>query len=214
MASRGCWQGQTVRLGRADWAGARRGRPHRHLSARCPGAASAYAFTDRLRPGAVEAVAGLQAAGLAGRTAVGRHRRRGRRRWPRRSGIADWRAGLLPAEDKAARLAALAAEGHRVLMVGDGLNDTAALAAAHVSISPASALDAARVVSDIVLLGGDAGADPRGDRPPRAARAAGSSRISRWPRSTTSSRCRWRWPASPRRWPRRWRCRPRRSPSR
>ena len=56
---------------------------------------------------------------------------------------------------KAARIAALAAAGKRVLMVGDGLNDTAALAAAHVSITPASALDAARTVSDMVLLGTD-----------------------------------------------------------
>ena len=38
-------------------------------------------------------------------------------------------------------------------MVGDGLNDTVALTTADVSISPASALDAARVASDIVLLG-------------------------------------------------------------
>ena len=40
-------------------------------------------------------------------------------------------------------------------MVGDGLNDTAALSAAHVSISPASARAAARVASDIVTLGSD-----------------------------------------------------------
>jgi Cu2+-exporting ATPase len=71
-----------------------------------------------------------------------------------RLGIAQWRAGVLP-EEKAARIAELSGEGRKVLMVGDGLNDTAALTSAHVSISPATALDAARVASDIVLLGQD-----------------------------------------------------------
>jgi len=71
-----------------------------------------------------------------------------------RLGIETWVAEALPS-DKAERITALAEAGHKVLMVGDGLNDTAALTAAHVSISPASALDAARVASDIVLLGGN-----------------------------------------------------------
>ena len=70
----------------------------------------------------------------------------------RRLSIPQWIAEALP-QDKATRIRALSDDGAKVLMVGDGLNDTAALAAAHVSISPASALDAARVASDIVLLG-------------------------------------------------------------
>jgi len=69
-----------------------------------------------------------------------------------RVGIEEFKARMLP-DEKARRLQALSAAGHRVLMVGDGLNDTAALAAAHVSASPASGLEAARVVSDIVLIG-------------------------------------------------------------
>jgi P-type Cu2+ transporter len=148
----GQWQGARVRLGRADWCGAE-ALPVTATYLSLDGRTHAFSFTDRPRPGAAEAVAALQAAGLriellSGDSAAPV------RELAQRLGIADWRAGVLPAE-KAARVAALTAEGRRVLMVGDGLNDTAALAAAHVSISPATALDAARVASDIVLLGQD-----------------------------------------------------------
>ena len=71
-----------------------------------------------------------------------------------RLGVEEWRAGVTP-QEKAATVAELSAQGRHVLMVGDGLNDTAALASAHASISPASALDAARVASDMVLVGRD-----------------------------------------------------------
>lgn len=55
-------------------------------------------------------------------------------------------------EEKLRYLEQLREKSERVLMVGDGLNDTAALATAHASISPASALDASRSASDIVIL--------------------------------------------------------------
>ena len=145
------WQGRRVRLGRAAWVGAA---PAERTSAWLAVEGSvpvAFCFEDRLRPGAEEAVAGLKAAGL-GVSLISGDAGPAVRAFAERLGIADWTAEALP-EDKAARIAALSAEGRRVLMVGDGLNDTGALAAAHVSISPASALDAARVASDIVLLG-------------------------------------------------------------
>lgn len=149
----GRWQGVRVRLGRAQWVGAEpRGETSAWLSV-AGEAPKAFAFTDRLRDGAEEAVKALLDSGkeiilMSGDAPAAVEK------LALRLGIQDWVAEALP-EDKAARITALGAQGKHVLMVGDGLNDTAALSAAHVSISPASALDAARVASDIVLLGGD-----------------------------------------------------------
>ncbi|MEZ5732615.1 MAG: heavy metal translocating P-type ATPase [Paracoccaceae bacterium] len=149
----GEWRGAPIRLGRAAWVGAAASDMTATYLRIGTKSATAFTFSDQLRPGAAEVVAGLQAQGkhimlLSGDAAT-----------PvaalaDRLGIVDWRAGVLPAE-KAAVVAGMSDAGQRVLMVGDGLNDTAALAGAHVSISPASALDAARVASDIVLLGQD-----------------------------------------------------------
>ena len=74
-------------------------------------------------------------------------------------GIANVRAGVSP-EEKATLVGRLADEGRRILMVGDGLNDTAALARAHASIAPSSALEASRNAADAVLLGGDVAVIP------------------------------------------------------
>ena len=63
-----------------------------------------------------------------------------------------WRAGLTP-QEKSARIAELKAQGHRVLMVGDGLNDAAALAGAHAAMAPGTALDASQNAADMVFSG-------------------------------------------------------------
>jgi Cu2+-exporting ATPase len=71
--------------------------------------------------------------------------------------IEDCRSGLRPAE-KLAALEALKAEGRTVLMVGDGLNDAPALAAASVSLSPATGADVTQAAADAVFTGRKLGA--------------------------------------------------------
>ncbi|SFG55038.1 heavy metal translocating P-type ATPase [Sulfitobacter dubius] len=137
------WNGRSVRLGR----GAKG--PVLEL----PGEVIPLPLTEHLRPGALEVIADLEATGFDVVMLTGDTPARAEV-LARRLGIAKVHAGVR-AGDKADCLAGMTREGRRVLMVGDGLNDTGALARAHASLAPASALDAARVASDGVMLGVD-----------------------------------------------------------
>ncbi|RWP82236.1 cation-translocating P-type ATPase [Mesorhizobium sp.] len=66
-------------------------------------------------------------------------------------GIHHFVPALLPS-GKVEYIETLSKDGHKVLMVGDGLNDTPALGAAHVSIAPATAADVGRKAADFVFL--------------------------------------------------------------
>lgn len=143
-----------VRLGRPDWIGLSCGGYDICTALQGPeGAPVLLRFTDAARKGASDTLAALKAQGLDIVLLSG-DRPAAVSTFADRLGIADWHAGMLP-DAKARFVGGLADEGRNVLMIGDGLNDTAALASAHVSISPAQALDAARAASDMVLLGQD-----------------------------------------------------------
>jgi heavy metal translocating P-type ATPase len=109
-------------------------------------------IADRLRPDARATVAALT--GLTGRTPVllTGDNERAARRLAAEVGISDVRAGLLP-QDKVAAVRAWEAEGLRVLVVGDGVNDAPALAAAHTGIAMGKAgSDLALETADAVVV--------------------------------------------------------------
>ncbi|MCX7301531.1 MAG: heavy metal translocating P-type ATPase [Rhodobacterales bacterium] len=149
----GTFNGQSVRLGRAPWVGAEPGTVTAAWLRIGNTPATAFTFADRLRPGAAELVQGLKGQGMQVHLVSG-DVPGAVQDLADRLGITNCQSETLPAE-KATFVSGLIASGHSVLMIGDGLNDTGALTAATVSISPASALDAARVASDIVLMGRD-----------------------------------------------------------
>ncbi len=110
-----------------------------------------FGFVERPRADAAAVVARLTRAGLAPRLLSGDWAG-AVARIAAAVGLTDWAAGLSPV-DKVARIEAMAATGRHVLMVGDGLNDGPALAAAFVSASPASAADISQTVADLVFQG-------------------------------------------------------------
>ncbi|MDH7805690.1 MULTISPECIES: cation-translocating P-type ATPase [unclassified Rhizobium] len=111
---------------------------------------ASFGFEDNPRAGAVQALRGLSGQGLVLEIVSG-DRVPAVKAMAQRLGIAKWNADLSP-KDKAGRCAALAGEGRKVLMVGDGINDAPALAAAHVSMAPATAADIGRQAADFVFM--------------------------------------------------------------
>ncbi|WP_441231017.1 cation-translocating P-type ATPase [Tardiphaga sp. 215_C5_N2_1] len=145
--------GNVLRLGRPEWALADTSGMDLDGSSvvlsRDGQCVADFRFEDRLREGATETVGALKRNGLAVEVVSGD------RETPVRmlaSGMSvPHFAGVLPG-GKAAHVAKLASAGKKVLMVGDGLNDTPALMAAHASMAPASAADVGRNAADLVFL--------------------------------------------------------------
>ena len=125
-------------------------------------------FFDPVRPDAARAIAQLRALGLTVEILSGDLPGR-RGRVAKTAGVTQWRAGLTPF-DKSSAVTMLQATGRKVLMVGDGLNDAAALALAHASMAPGSALDASQNAADLIVLDGGLMAAPLAIRVARAAR--------------------------------------------
>jgi Cu2+-exporting ATPase len=143
-----------VRLGRREWCGVMSDQQsaEAELWLARPGQPPVrFAFTDAVRDDAAATIAELQRRGLQVMLLSG-DRAAAVEAAARDAGIVDWHAGLSPA-DKVAMLADLSAQGHRVMMVGDGLNDAPALAAAHVSLSPSSAADISQTTADVIFQG-------------------------------------------------------------
>ncbi|MBX9615031.1 MAG: cadmium-translocating P-type ATPase [Caulobacteraceae bacterium] len=147
----GVIEGRRARLGRAAFVGVTNARP---VETELwfgfeDGPKVRLRFSDTPRPDAARAVAALRARGLTVEILSG-DQAGVVEAVAQTVGITQWRAGLLPG-DKAEAVDRLAAAGRKVLMVGDGLNDAAALARAHAAIAPGSAIEASQNAADLVL---------------------------------------------------------------
>ncbi len=116
-------------------------------------AAGLVAMSDSLKPGSREAVAGLKKMGIKSYMITGDNEKAAQV-IALEAGIEEVRAEVLP-EDKAAEIVRLREQGYIVAMVGDGINDAPALAAADVGIAIGSGTDVAIESADIILVKSD-----------------------------------------------------------
>jgi len=138
------------RLGSPRWCGVKE-KSSASLWYRAPtGEKTAFRFSEALRPEARETVQQLKHLGF-GPTLLSGDREQAVKSMADKAGIEDWHGPVNPAE-KIADLKRRSRE-HKILMVGDGLNDAPALAEAHVSMSPATAADITQRAADFVFQG-------------------------------------------------------------
>ncbi len=144
-----------VRLGSRAWCGIETddgGATGLELWLRQPGKAPVrFSFVDALRSDATDVVRQLGQAGLPV-TLLSGDRVATVDQVATAAGIADWQGGQRP-DQKVQYLEQARGAGRHPLMVGDGLNDAPALAAAQVSMSPATAADVTQTAADIVFQG-------------------------------------------------------------
>ncbi len=112
-----------------------------------------FGLSDQLRPSSLAAVDGLRSRGigvelLSGDPSAAVAELAGQLQ------LDDYRAGVSP-EQKLARVRQLQAQGERVLMVGDGINDVPVLSGADISVAMGSATDLAQTRADSILLSGN-----------------------------------------------------------
>ncbi|HXQ17541.1 MAG TPA: heavy metal translocating P-type ATPase [Caulobacteraceae bacterium] len=155
MGVEGLVDGREARLGRASFVGADNAADAETvlwfaIEGETP---RRLCFSDDLRVDAAATVRALRARGLAVEVMSG-DVAPAVRQVCEAAGIACFCAAMSPME-KAAAIDALVAAGHRPLMVGDGLNDAAALAKAHASMAPGAAAEASQTAADLVFQGED-----------------------------------------------------------
>ena len=146
----GIVNGRRVRLGRPSWFDLDGDGVALEAA---DGAPVLMAFREDVRPDAAKVInrlrrCGLDVAMLSGDSEAPC------RRVARKLGIDTFEYAMSP-DDKARWIRDEQSAGRRVLMVGDGLNDTGALSVAHASVAIGSGLDAAQAASDVVLLAGE-----------------------------------------------------------
>ena len=150
----GLINGEKARFGRADWVGAQTDADNAiseawfKLGDHAP---VRFLFEDSLRAEAAETISALDQRGVASEMLTG-DRKAPAARIAEAAGLSAWRSEMTPT-DKIARLKELSDKGVKTAMVGDGLNDAPALAAAHASLSPGTAADASQAAADFVFQG-------------------------------------------------------------